>query len=347
MKVLLVKLSSMGDLIHTLPALNDAIQAMPKLQFDWVVDNAFTEIASWHPSINQVITSNHRQWRKKKWQSIKNGDISHFLKMLRASHYDLIIDAQSSIKSAIISRLAHGTRCGLDRQCARESIASIFYQKKYHIAKQQHAIKRIRLLFAQALGYEYQDTLPNFTINRSKLIAPNIALPKQYLVFVHHASYPSKLWPNDYWHTLIEHAKADGYDVLLSCGNQQEQQRGEHLAASHTNAIALPIMPLSEIAYILAKAAGAICCDTGLSHIANALGTLSVSLYGPTDPGNVGTVGPRQIALMSDFSCNKCYKKTCFYTGKSEQTPACFTRLPPAFVWQQFHQLHDRCQEKQ
>lgn len=345
MKVLLVKLSSMGDIIHALPALSDAMYHLPNIEFDWVIDQAFAEIASWHPAVKNTIVSDHRSWRKQKWQAIKSGEIGKFIKSLRLKHYDLVIDGQGNIKSAIITRLTRGKRCGFDCSSAKEWVANFAYQQKYHIDKQQHAIKRIRLLFAQALGYDCPNNNINFSVDQTKFVRPTLTLPDNYLVFVHHASYPSKLWPDDYWHQLISKAKTENYHVLLTCGNQQEHQRAQQLASGHSNALALEKLPLAQIAYILSNAAGAICSDTGLSHLASTVNTLSVSLYGATDAKLIGTAGTRQVNLQSDFPCNKCYKKHCFYNKPSEQTPACFTRLPPDLVWQQFKILQRHYQQ--
>src|ERR1700722_10307418 len=153
MNILLVKLTSMGDLIHALPAITDASQHIPTATFSWVIEKTFSEMALWHPAVKTIITTSHRKWRKKFWESCKNGEIPQFLKSIREQKYDVIIDGQTSIKSAVTTLFAKGERHGLNKNSAREWIASLAYQKHYEVAKNMHAIKRLRILFSQALRY--------------------------------------------------------------------------------------------------------------------------------------------------------------------------------------------------
>ena len=146
MRILFVKLTSMGDLIHALPALTDASRAFPGIDIDWVIDKHFSEIALWHPAVKKVIPTQHRYWRKHFRESLKNGEISQFLKSLREQKYDLVIDGQASMKSAIVTLLSRGPRHGLDKASASERMASLVYQKRYSISKELH-LQRFRLLF--------------------------------------------------------------------------------------------------------------------------------------------------------------------------------------------------------
>ena len=219
MRILFIKLTSMGDLIHALPALTDAKRAFPSIFFDWVIDKNFSEVASWHPAVKNIIPTSHRKWRKNLHLSIKNGEIQQFFKSLRKEKYDLIIDGQSSMKSAIVSLLAKGKRHGLDKNSSREWLAPLAYQKKYFIDKNMHAIQRLRLLFSQILNYPYEDNQPDFGIHGHPFTTPTCNITqKPYLVFVHNASWNSKLWPEIHWHTLIDHAKQEGFQVLLPGG---------------------------------------------------------------------------------------------------------------------------------
>lgn len=339
MHVLLVKLSSMGDLIHALPALTDAQTAIPQIRFDWVVDESFAEVATWHPAVAKIITTAHRRWRQNTWQTLRQGELPDFLRKLRMTDYDLIIDGQTNFKSATITRLAKGLRYGLDRHSAREWGVHWVYQKKIFVPKQEHALKRLRMLFAQVFGYHYEDTEPNFAIDIQTLPKPNLDLPKEYFIFMHNASWESKLWPENYWRDLLQRVTTQGVSVLLPSGNSEEQQRAQRLAEIHPNITALPHLGLSEVAYIIAHAKAAVCNDTGLSHLAAAVGTPSVNLYGPTDSGLIGAPGKNQICLQADFPCAPCYKKHCTYKPATEEQPACFTKLPPSLVWEKLQGL--------
>lgn len=340
MHVLFVKLSSMGDLIHALPALSDAQAAIPGIRFDWVIEESFAEVATWHPAVNRVITTAHRRWRHQKWEILRTGEIINFVRKLRTTQYDLVIDGQTNWKSALVTRFSRGLRCGLDRNSVREFVAHWMYQKKTYVSKSEHAVVRMRMLLAQLLGYRYENTAPDFAINIKQLPKPQLTLPHQYLVFIHNASWESKLWPENYWLELLKKVTAQGYHVLLPAGNAQEQARSMRLAQVSPHITALPYLSLSEMAYIIAHAKAAVCNDTGLSHLVAAVQVPSINLYGPTDSGLIGA--PGQIHLQADFPCAPCYQKHCNYKSTQiefAEKPPCFTKIPPMLVWEKLQQL--------
>jgi heptosyltransferase-1 len=303
MRVLIIKMSSMGDIIHTLPALTDALQAIPGIQFDWVVEEGFVEIPRWHKAVERVIPIALRRWRKKNfWQAIKSGEIKRFRAQLQSSRYDLIIDAQASIKSALVTYFAKGTRCGLDQYSVRERFANLAYEKKYSVSRQQHAIKHLRQLFATILGYDVPNTIPDYGIDLNRLPILPIVLPERYLVFVPNTHWPSKQWPEANWIALIKLAGAGGFKILLPWGNPQEHELVQRLAATDPNVQVLPKLKLTEIASILSNATAAVCVDTGLSHLAAALNLPNITLYGPTDPALIGTLGKAQIHMQGSAS---------------------------------------------
>jgi heptosyltransferase-1 len=338
MRVLIVKISSMGDLIHALPAVTDAAKAIPGIQFDWVVEKGFSEIPLWHPNVNQVITSSHRIWKKKLWQSVTHNEFIQFVKKLRFKKYDLVIDAQSSVKSAIVTLLARGVRAGMDHASVREWGAHWVYQKKGHVPKKQHAIERLRQLFAQALGYPYSPSLPDAGLRAEQFLMPSLQLATPYLVFIHHTSWPSKCWPENHWRALIQIANSAGYTVLFPWGSDAEKQRAESLVEQQTGAQVLPALSLTEMAGVFAKASGVIGCDTGLGHLAAALAIPTLILYGPTDPELIGVSGERQLALQSTFECTLCYKRKCHFKApvSEKEKPVCLSQISPEAVWQQF-----------
>ncbi len=265
-----------------MPALTDASRAIPGITFDWVIDKNFSEVGLWHPAVKKIIPTRHRYWRKNFRKSVKDGEITQFLKSLREEKYDLVIDGQSSMKSAIVTLLSRGPRRGIDRCCASEWAASLAYQKSYHVPKDWHAIQRLRLLLANALDYHCPQSPPDYNIRDYPFPALKFDLPKPYLMFVHNASWSSKMWPENYWRRLIELAQSEGFHVLLPWGNQAEKTRAERISDGYANARVLPFCSLSEQARILQGAAGAICSDTGLCHLAAALNVPSVTLHGPT-----------------------------------------------------------------
>ena len=144
MRVLIVKVSSLGDIIHTLPAVTDASRANRNLVFDWVVEDAFTEVPGWHPAIDNVIPVSIRRWRRHWIKSYFRGEIASFKEDLQKVHYDLVIDAQGLIKSGIVSRMSKGITVGLSNRTIREPLATLFYNKVYSVPWTEHAVERVR-----------------------------------------------------------------------------------------------------------------------------------------------------------------------------------------------------------
>lgn len=341
MRVLFVKLTSMGDLIHALPALSDAQRAIPNIQFDWVIDESFAEVASWHSAVVNIIPSAHRRWRKNLWQTLVDGDFRRFIRALRRNKYDLVIDGQTNLKAALVTLCSRGIKCGFDKTSAREYPAHLAYNRRYHHPKQDHAITRVRSLVAQALGYATPTDTANFAIQLDRLVKPAIDLPKKYLFFVHNASWVTKLWPEEYWQQLISYTIQAGYSILLPSGNNEEMLRAQRLAQAQTNVIALPRLKLSEVAYLLAHAEAAVCVDTGLSHLSAALNVPAITIYGATDSGLIGATSAlsKQIHLQSKFACAPCNQMQCSYTSPSQVKPACNQELNPELVWSQLQSL--------
>jgi len=308
-RILLIKLTSLGDLIHALPALSDARAAYPDIEFDWVVDENFQEIATWHPAVKNVFTTNHRKWREYLAHPSTYGEIYRLSKEMRRSSYDLIIDGQGNFKSALVALLAKGKRAGFDKDSVREKVAAFAYQQTHAVSKKAHAIERLRLLFGGALNYTPSGP-PDFQIDQSRFVPPPIELPDSYLVFVHNATWQTKLWPESHWRTLIQKAVGAGYTILLPWGNLEEKARAERLAISSQVQV-LPKLSLSQVGYVLARAKACVSMDTGLSHLSAALNISSITLYGSTDSGLIGASGKGQVHLKSTLPCSPCNKKKC------------------------------------
>lgn len=339
MRILLIKISSMGDLIHTLPALTDAANALGTIEVDWVSDPAFAEIPHLHPTVTRVIPAPLRHWKKAKWQTYKSGALGKFKRALQHTHYDFIIDAQSALKTSFISTLANGTRVGMDGHSVREYGAHWLYHKKYFIDKQQHAITRLRQLFAQTLGYELPNTAPDFNINCDELPALSFDLPQNYIACIHATTWKTKHWQHTHWKQVIQLMNKEGFEAVLTFGNEQEKKRALQLAENNPQAHVLPKLSLTECASVLTRAKGALCVDTGLGHLAAALKIPAVHLYGPTNPQKIGALGPHQINLTPDFSCAPCCRKICNHTLSLSGEAACLQALSPIKVWETLRTL--------
>ncbi len=336
MRALLVKLSSMGDLVQALPALTDAWRARPEVRFDWVVDEAFAEIPSWHPAGVRVIATAHRRWRRQPVSSWRSGALGDFLTTLRHTNYAAVIDAQTNLKSAAVTWLARSAnKIGPDRASVREWGAHFAYHKKIPIGKNQHAISRIRQLFAAALGYEVPESPPDFALQDVAWPAVDVALPEEpCLVFIHNASWASKGWPEESWRQLLALAAQAGYRVLLPWGVEAERQQALRIAAGFKGAQVLPYLTLGQLAGILKFSRGAVCVDTGLAHLSAALGMPTVTLYGPTDPLLIGATGYNSSHLGADgFACMPCYRRECVVEGYSGPQAQCLKGVAPQRVW--------------
>lgn len=302
MHVLIVKTSSMGDVLHTLPALTDAMQALPGIRFDWVVEEGFSQIPTWHPAVDRVIPVAIRRWRKNWFGAQTRQQRCDFKRQLQQRTYDAVIDAQGLMKSAaLITRIAKGSKHGQDCKSAREPFASWFYDHRYDIGKQQHAVERTRELFAKSLGYEKPQTQGDYAIAARFLSQPP-ADAGQYLVFLHATTRDEKHWPEPNWRQLIALIAPTGLKIKLPWGAEHEHQRAVRLAEGYPHVEVLPKLSLQQVAEVLAGARGVVSVDTGLSHLTAALDRPNITLFGPTDPGLIGGYGKNQYACRPDAS---------------------------------------------
>lgn len=357
MRVLIVKTSSLGDIIHTLPAVTDARRADKKVQFDWVVEESFVEIPSWHPAIDRVIPVAIRRWRKNPLSTLRKGEISEFKRNLQRHHYDLIIDAQGLIKSGILCRMAKGLTVGMNNHSSREPLATLFYNRVFSVPRTLHAVDRVRELFSRALNYSlFEDPYKSNMINAGDVdygldlsrIGIDVSASSKgnrqaSLMFLHGTTWETKHWPVPYWRALMRMATEKGYQVKMPWGNQLELDRAKAIAKGIEGAVVLEKQTLSGLARHMALAEGVVAVDTGLGHLAAALAVPTISLYGPTNPGLSGTFGRHQRRLQSTLACAPCIRKRCHYTGKPvlDQAdaqkfavePPCFSMHPPEVVW--------------
>ncbi|UAJ66168.1 lipopolysaccharide heptosyltransferase RfaC [Candidatus Schneideria nysicola] len=298
MRVLIIKLSSMGDIIHTLPALTDAQQACSDIQFDWIIEKDFSIIPTWHPIISKIIPINMRKWCKNINILASYKEFFIFKNFMKKNYYDVIIDAQGLIKSAILTSFIKGEKHGMDFYSVREPLSIFFYDKCYYIKKNQHAVERIRQLFAYSLNYFLPNKKGEYAILNQ---FSNVKISnKPYFIFIHATTHKKKLWPEYYWRKLINFVGIHlNYLIKLPWGNNKEYSRASRLAERFKHVIVLPHLTLKQLAYEIVGAKALVSVDTGLSHLAAALNRPNLTLYGPTDPTLIGGYGKNQWFLCA------------------------------------------------
>lgn len=332
MKVLLVKMSSLGDAFHTIPAINDAYLKLPNIEFHWVIEEAFAEVAGWHPAVGKVIPMAWRRWRKSLTEPSVRAEMQLFFRTLKEHQYDFIIDAQSLVKSAVVSRFGKGPRYGMDRRSCRESLASLAYDHRFSVAKDQHAITRIRQLFSQALQYQIDADKIDYGIDVQRWQKPTLARP--YWLFLHGTTWETKHWPEDYWLELAQRVTAAGDPVVLAWGNEVEKARAERIASQVNDVLVLPKLSLNDVTAYLAYAKAIVGLDTGLCHIAAVMQVPTIAIYGSTDPKLAGVLGPEVDVITSQRSCAPCKAKECPQPSDSGVQPPCYQQITPSYVYQ-------------
>ncbi|CDS53996.1 Lipopolysaccharide heptosyltransferase I [Polaromonas sp. CG9_12] len=293
-RILLVKLSSLGDVVHALPVVQDLLAALPGAQIDWVVEQSFAPVLALHHGVRRIIPCEIRRWRKSPLSAATRQQWNAFKADLRQTEYDAIIDLQGLTKSAVVAWLARlapgGKRYALGNQTDGSGyeaptrwVADVAIRTQPHI----HAVQRSRELAARALGYSLAPS-PDYGLKRqlaqsgwthsaTEKIANRVA-------FVHGTSRADKEWPLDHWTALGHRLNAAGYQVALAHGNEKEKLKSQAIArvlneSAPGHAVALPLLPLDALTHELAQCAGVIGVDSGVSHIAVALDLPHVQLY--------------------------------------------------------------------
>lgn len=299
MDILIVKTSSLGDVVHNLPMVSDIYAQYPGARIDWLIEKAFADIPALHPAVHTVIPVTLRQWLRAPWERKTWQELRALRKVLRKKPYDLILDSQGLLKSAALGRLGVGPLFGSDRRSAREPLAAWLYTKGVAVRWEQHAVWRNRSLAAGVFGYALPTTPPNYGL----LAPPPLAhWPQPACVALHASSRDSKLWPEDRWVLLGKRLAQRGLITLLPSGSDQEQERAQRIAASiGSGAQALPRMRVRELAGILGSARVIIGVDTGLVHLAAALSRPTIGIFCDSDPGQTGVLAETGAINLGGF----------------------------------------------
>ena len=273
-------------MVHNCPAVSDAAREIPGAEIDWVVEEPFAAVAAMHAGVRRVIAVAVRRWRGQPWPW---KEIAAWRRELRAERYDAVVDTQGLLKSALIARCALGRRHGMDAASARERLASWFYDARHAVPRGLHAVERNRRLAAAALGYRIAPSVDY------GLSSAQAAAGEAYSVFLTMTSRADKLWPEERW---IESGRALGGRVVLPWGSGAERARAQRIAAALPGAEVPARMTLDQLARLFARSRFVLGLDTGLTHLAAALGVRTVGLYAGSDPALTGIFGaPRATNL--------------------------------------------------
>ena len=285
-RILIVKTSSMGDVIHALPVVTDIVRALPAAHIDWVVEEGFADLPRLHPAVADVIPVAVRRWRRSLLQAGTWQEIGAARDRLRAARYDLVIDLQGLVKSAWVARWAGAPVAGFDRTCAREPLAAMAYQHRFRVDPDRHAIERLRALAAQALHYRLEGP-PVFDLVRAGP-APDWCAAHPYVVFLHATSRAEKLWPAAHWTALGARLAEAGLRAVLPWGSTAERAAAQALADAVPQAIVAPRLTLAQCALVLGGAHAVVGVDTGLTHLSAALDVPTVALFAATEAWRYG-----------------------------------------------------------
>ena len=298
-RFLIVKTSSMGDVVHALPLASDLARRYPGATIDWLVEESFAAIPRMQAAVDRVIAVAVRRWRRAPVSGTTWREVRAAKAQLRTQRYDAILDCQGLLKSAWMARWARGPRWGFDRASAREPLAALLYTSAVPVPRDQHAIARNRALGHAACGTDAAmppsfGLLPPAISDRA--LADATSTP--YAVLLTNASRATKRWPDDRWRAVPSELHARGLRSLLFAGSASEERETRARAAGMADAWVAPRCGLDEVAAVLARARVVVGLDTGLSHLAAALGAPTLGIFCDYDPRLVGITGSAPCASL-------------------------------------------------
>src|ERR1039458_5586982 len=265
--ILFIKTSSLGDVIHHVPVRTEARKGRPDARFTWLVEEAFAPLVRLHSAVTEVIPVAWRRWRKSLYAPATLSEIAGNLRAIRAPRYDT--------------------------PSTRDPLAALFYDVRHSVSRDLHAVERNRILSGLALGYAPQGA-PDFGLDRARLASPG----PRYGVLLHATARPGKQWPEAHWIALGHMLAGQGIDLVLPWGTDAERARSERIASALPRARVPERAPLDAVARLIAGAQFVVGVDTGLLHLAAALGVPLVAIFAGSKPGLTGPVGSGPIAVL-------------------------------------------------
>lgn len=292
-RILLIKMSSLGDVIHNLPVATDIRRHLPDATIDWVVEEQYTPLVAMHPAVDRVIPIALRRWRRSLLSAATWREFGAFRRALRRHEYTAVVETQGLLKSALVAKLARGPIYGFGRGTAREPLASRLYDATVEFPPEAHKIFRNRSVAARAIGYAVAPAIDYG-------IAPRVPPPQnasgRYCLAFHATARTAKLWQEANWTELVRRLERAGYACILPWGSGEERARSERIAAANSAAIVLPRLALDDMSALIAGAEFVVGVDTGLMHLAAALSRPVVGIFSDSNPVDACPVGPGPTA---------------------------------------------------
>jgi heptosyltransferase-1 len=292
--ILFIKTSSLGDVIHHMPAVSDVRAHLPQTRIAWVVEEAYAPLVALHPAVAEVVPVAWRRWRHAPFSAATWHDVASSRRAIAARRYDAIVDTQGLIRTALTGTFAHGPRHGYDRASIREPLASWFYNVRHRVPRDLHAVERNRTLTGLALGYRPEGA-PDYGLDRTRLRREGGG---RYALLLHATARPEKEWAPDNWIALGTRLASRGVAIVLPWGNERERSRATALAAAIPDARVADRLPLDDIAKLIAGAQFVVGVDTGLVHLAAALAVPLVAIFVGSRPELTRPVGSGPIEVL-------------------------------------------------
>ena len=300
MKILLIKMSSLGDVISNLPLATDIKHHFPDSQIDWVVEEGIRDIPAWHGGVDRIYPIGLRRWRKNIFKRESWTEFRKFRSEIKKEVYDYILDTQGLLKSVYVARLAHGRSHGPDRKTAREPLAGLLYHCAHNIPRHLHAVTRNRLMGALSFGYEIDQNSFEYGISAPALSDVFSWLPNDYVVCFQGTARAAKQWPMDRWVELGTWLTQEGLVPVFAWGSDNEYREALELSNRVVGSLVPPTprLDVSQSAVLIDRARAIVGVDTGFVHLSAAFNKPTVGLYTDSDPARNGVLaGSRGAAI--------------------------------------------------
>ncbi len=336
MKILVVRLSSLGDILHLFPAVSDLQRHFPGAEIHWLTEPAFAEMVGWHAAVKKVITAPLRAHKKIGWKLPRM--LRSLRRQLRAEQYDVVLDAQGLLKSVLLARLAGVAVQGFHASSARESLAALFYQKTARVPPGLHIIEKNRQLIAGLFAADVSAPA-DFGLAAFRQQPPPVGdelkemISQPYLILLHGTTWSSKYWPESSWAELIGLLAAQGWRCMLPWGNQDELLRAQRLCvAGGKHAQVLPKLSLGELMSVVLRAHAFVSVESGIGHLATVLDVPGIMLHGPTSAAYSGILDQSCQHIGVDIYCSPCFKRDCPRLTAAQKIPPCQQLITPQQV---------------